>query len=359
MNDEFSRLIRAAVLAPSGDNTQPWDILYRAEAEAIEIFLDPERDPSTINAGQRMSLIACGAALENVCTLAGALGWSTMVEMQAPDRWDRRILIARVRPGVQKAPENALAVERILRERVTNRHVYQFRSLPAELRSHLEQALPAVPGLQVHWITAPDQQEMLANLIARGDASMFREPSMRQAFLHNIRFDLPPDAPADEGLSLGSLEIAYADQLALRAMRYMPDLLFRILRGAQMLGAHTRKLVRSSSGLCLVAVKEGEPYPEIQVGRVAQRAWLALTQAGLAAQPMMSLVGLHFGMTCGTAQLVESLRRLHAPKLLQDFRHFLAGIGVSGTPGFILRFGYAPPPTCRVGRRSPPPDARP
>src|SRR5437588_12772428 len=59
-------LMTAAVRAPSGDNTQPWRFSVDSGRGRIAIDVDPARDPSPMNAGQRMSRIAVGAALENM-----------------------------------------------------------------------------------------------------------------------------------------------------------------------------------------------------------------------------------------------------------------------------------------------------
>ena len=54
MNPPIETLLAAAVHAPSGDNTQPWRFELDAGQGRIVLHLDPTRDPSPMNAGQRL-----------------------------------------------------------------------------------------------------------------------------------------------------------------------------------------------------------------------------------------------------------------------------------------------------------------
>ena len=348
---DVGRLIRAGGWAPSGDNTQPWRFAWDPGRCAIEVVLDPSRDPSPMNAGQQMALIACGAAVENIWSLARALGREATLELPARSRLEEATVVARVVLGGPCAAGDPGDLERTLGERVTNRRPYDGRPLDPAVRDRLERSGGDLPGLDVRFVTDRALVRRLADAIARGDAVMFGDHTMRHAFLGNVRFDLPRDAEPEERLPIGSLEASAPERLALRAMRFIPGGLFALCRGARILSAHSRTLVRSASGLCFVVPSGEEDRTGLEVGRAAQRAWLAMTGLGLAAQPMMSLPGLRFALAHGAPELVRSLERLGARQALDAFEALLSSAGVSGFPWFVLRFGYAPPPTCRARRR--------
>ena len=65
-------LLEAGVLAPSGDNLQPWKFTFDRASRSILLDVDPKRDTSPMNAGQRMSRISLGAVLENVVRTGSA-----------------------------------------------------------------------------------------------------------------------------------------------------------------------------------------------------------------------------------------------------------------------------------------------
>ena len=80
MDQTIARLVAAALSAPSGDNTQPVRFAVDEEARTIALVLDPTRDPSPMNAGQRMARMAAGASLENLVRAAEALGLAAELE---------------------------------------------------------------------------------------------------------------------------------------------------------------------------------------------------------------------------------------------------------------------------------------
>jgi hypothetical protein len=191
----------------------------------------------------------------------------------------------------------------------------------------------------------------LADIIACGDTILFNDPTMRSAFLKNVRFDLPDQATASEGMPLASLQLSAMDRVALRCMPRVPQVLFALSGAARVLGSHARKLARSASGFCVITPRGFPQQRELGTGQAAQRAWLALTDLGLAAQPMMSLMVVSNALQHGSAELVASLKRRNAVQVINAFNSVLKLAGIDNEPSFLLRFGYAPPPGGRTGRR--------
>jgi nitroreductase len=344
MDRTLESLIAAAVRAPSGDNTQPWRFAVDEEAGLIALEVDPTRDPSPMNAGQRMARIAVGAALENLLRVAHGRGYAAEVEPGSPPA------VAAVRlsgGGSDPAPGEAP-----IAARVTNRRPYDGRPVAAEVLDRLAGATPELDGVRTHWIVGSDRLSALARLIGRADAVMFGEPTMRRAFLSKVRFDAPASEEVAEGLSLASLELTASDRLALRGMTHTPDWLLKIAGATKVFEAKAKALVASSSGLALVVAPDGVEATDLTVGRAMQRAWLALAAEGLAAQPMMSLCVLENASDHGSPALCESLGRATLAALRDEFRALAPEIG-DGRPAFLLRFGSAPPPTGRTGRLAP------
>jgi hypothetical protein len=239
----------------------------------------------------------------------------------------------------------------VLAARVTNRRPYDGRPVAAEVLDRLRRATPGLEETRTLWITARERIDALAAVIARADAVMFGEPfGMLRAFLKNVRFDAPPAAAVDQGLSLASLEVSAANRLALRAMPRLPDWVLRVAGVSRSLAANTRRLVRGSSGLCLVAAPDDAEATDVAVGRAMQRAWLALTEQGLAAQPMMSLPVLENALVRGDRMLREAVGPDRVRALREEFRAEVPELG-DDRPAWLMRFGFAPSPSGRTGRR--------
>ena len=92
------------------------------------------------------------------------------------------------------------------------------------------------------------------------------------------------------------------------------------------------------------------PYIDLLVGRAMQRAWLSLHASGLAVQPMMSLVVLENLSNHGDTELMGSHGDEIPRALYAEFRALIPEVG-NGRPAFLLRFGFASPPSGRTGRR--------
>lgn len=345
MDPDIERLLKAAGLAPSGDNTQPWRFLVEEPTGRVVLQVDEGRDPSPMNAGQRMARIAVGAALENLVREAERTGMKIEVE-PSPQNAEAAVRVIRAGDSGRSAGGDA---DPLLIRRVTNRRPYKARPVSQEVSEQLARQTPEVEGVRTFWIMDRTRISALGSLIGEADAVMFGNGAMRQAFLSKVRFDVPADAQVADGLPLGALELSAGDRIALRVMRRLPDWLLRIAGSARIFAGKARDLVEKASGLCLIVAGDASSHTDVLVGRAMERAWLALTDQGMAVQPMMSLLVLENVRTQGSPQIVNKLGRQRLESLDRRFRELAPEIG-SGRAAFLMRFGYASPPSGRTGR---------
>lgn len=338
MSTSLATLVAAAVRAPSGDNTQPWRFRLDEAAGRVTFLLDETRDPSNWNAGQRMARIAVGAALENLVREAVRRGGTVVEEAAAPPA------LAAVRVSL---PDRAAPDDPGIRARVTNRRRYDGRPVSAALLAELAAATPPDRGVTTHWITGRERLRELGVLLGRADVAMFNAPEMFEALVRNVRFEAPALAEVDEGLSLGSLELSAAERVLFPLIPRLPHGLLRATGTFRRLGDRSRTYLAGSSGLCFVVAPDGTPETDLVVGRATERAWLGLTEKGLAAQPMMSLLGLEGVFEFGRD--VDGLSRSVYIALRDGLRAAVPEIA-GRRPAFMMRFGYASAPTARVGR---------
>ncbi|MBI3305344.1 nitroreductase family protein, partial [Candidatus Parcubacteria bacterium] len=117
------RILQAAVQAPSGDNSQPWQ--FRIDGSQVRALNVLGGDATLYNFRERGSLVAHGAVIENITIAAPVFGWQAR---------------ASVFPEGQHSPCTATIsfspTRRIehplypyLAERVTNRKPYDRRPL--------------------------------------------------------------------------------------------------------------------------------------------------------------------------------------------------------------------------------------
>jgi hypothetical protein len=313
-------LVEAARWAPSGDNTQPWKFHVDNDNDTVIVELDPTRDTSPMNAGQRMARIAVGAAVENIVQTATHNGWQAECEILPTTP----ISVAVRLSGLGERPGE---VPRVILDRCTNRKLYDGRPLDPELLARLKTAVQPPEGITIRWVTERSEIESLAKVIGEADGRMFNIPEVRQAFLDNIRFDRPATEAVSEGLSLGSLELSQVDSLALRVLGHIPAWCFRAIKLDRSFRNKAGQLAYTASGLCVLSATVQHHEADVATGRTLERLWLALARSGLAVQPMMSL-----------------------PVLRAMDRGANLNLGIYAETCALLRFGNALHPSVRTGR---------
>jgi hypothetical protein len=301
-----------------------------------------------------MSLISCGAAVECAVCAAADDGWNVAIELapdphgDAADQAPRRLFATLVlKENTGRAPNESW--QRLIAARVTNRAVYDGSPVSEKLLEALRSAATPQHGSPTYWIADRGQIETLAQFAGRADALLFGEDSMRRAFLGNLRFDLPAGASADRGLNLGSLDISSVERLTLRALRFTPNWAFRLTPAPHMFASYSARLLRSSSGVCVVT-SFSPNHALLHSGRAMLRAWLSLTRHGMGVQPMMSSIAMLQAIECGSPELIDSIGARRLSDFSAEFRAALETMGISGAPHCLMRFGRAPSPACRTGR---------
>jgi hypothetical protein len=284
-----------------------------------------------------MARIALGAAVQNIACCAQLCEMATelMVAESVSVRLDHS------QPQTIKIPSK-------LTQRVTNRRLYDARKVDLAELPDLQRTAPTKTARAV-WMCDRNSLSALSRLIAECDALMFSMQAVRRAFLENVRFDRPPNEPVDAGLSLGSLELAAGERMGMSMVGTIPDSLYGIMGLRRAFFRKAQSLIESASGVCLVTATGDAPATDIEVGRQMESAWLSLTELGFAAQPMMSLPVLE-NMALHNHAVISDKVRTRTIELSGQLKR-LAEIPGDQRIAAILRFGFAPPPSGRTGRR--------
>ena len=157
--------LRAAILAPSSHNTQPWR--FRVNDETIELFADRSRALPVVDPHHRELIMSCGAALFHLRVALRALGHDPVVTRIPgggnPELLARLELGARVEPSA----ENRLLWEAIPARR-TNRLPFEQRPIPKRLAQELKHVV-AREGAQLALITTDEAKSHVCGLIIEGD----------------------------------------------------------------------------------------------------------------------------------------------------------------------------------------------
>ena len=335
LSANLALILDAARSAPSHDNLQPWRFVV--EGDVLSLGLDHERLGDATAAR-----IALGAAVECVYVAAARAGATVRV---LDPREGALVTLSITDP--KRLPEPDLARTR----RVTNRRAYDGRALDDATLRALKEASPARGHVHTQWF-GRERARALAPLVEEAEELLFLDEALRARALGAVRFDAKDKDEVTTGLSLGSLELTTAERATLTGMRKTPR-----PAEAKKLGARARRLLESASGVCVITAGP-DPADDIDVGRAVQRAWMVLTKLGMAAQPMTTPITLPLAFR--TLSDLDGARDtipdaldvvpVRARALGEALRRAFPNLAHDARVAFLLRFGWAEAPSCRVGR---------
>ena len=341
-------ILQAAIHAPSGDNCQPWR--FHVEGNRVSLFLRPEIDRSLFNVEQYASLIACGAAVENMRLAATRYGFEGRVEFlpQPTDPWR----VADINFQAKGTKEDPL--QRYIPERHTNRTAYQDRPIPPQDLAALVSQGRDIPGVALELFEDRARRQKIAHLVWQADQIRLENRQLHAHFMDMVRFTATAALARRDGLPLDNLEAGSGGNLFLRLTRPWP-----VMKACNHLGA-SRLIARisynailQSSAVGLLKCPDHTPGSFLEGGRALQRIWLAATRAGLDFQPMTAITLFWLRWKLGAQNELPARQRHALDRLWPAYEALLGDAGCPDRGHVMLfRIGFGRRVTCRTLRRS-------
>jgi hypothetical protein len=176
--------VAAAILAPSGHNTQPWR--FAIDGDRVLVRADRARALPVVDPDDRELTISCGAALLHLRLALRASG-RTVDSALLSDPGDRDLL-ATVRAGEPAAVDaDTLLLCAAMATRHTHRGPFQARPLAPALLASL-QAAAVAEGAELR-LVEPPQRAVIAALVALGDRAQAGDPAFRRELAAWVRTD--------------------------------------------------------------------------------------------------------------------------------------------------------------------------
>ena len=337
-NDGPLTLVRAAILAASPHNTQPW--LFKVADSSIELHLDRQRNVGALDPYLREEHIGMGCALENVMLAAAANGYAATATLQpgelGPIAADPKLqLVARVdlAPGRRDESELYDAIPR----RHTNRGPYDtHKPMPPDF----VEALSGLPGdegdVKLFLFTAEADRKKIAEVSSAANREIYSDPDVQRGSERWVRLRWSSVQEDRDGLTIDAFGLSPIGDAVAKMMT--PGM----LRWA---GLHNDRngysnLMLSAPLIGFIAVRDRYDQEQcLHAGRIWQRAHLFATARGLAARPCNEAV-----------EMVDHERARGRPALRAALLHEITG-GSSWQPTFVFYMGYPTVPANASPRR--------
>lgn len=346
-------IVRAATLAPSPDNNQPWR--FRFEGDKLIVAHDAARAlPSDVD--RLFDLQSLGAAIENACIAARQFGFEGTLRCLSKSA-ESEVACLEWRPGATSDP-----LFPFLEQRRTNRRLFSRRPVPEKAIERLSrEARSAAPAVQVDWISERTKIRRLAGLVAAGDRARFERREFHAELYRQLRFTPDEVEQTRDGLDVRLLALPPAGVLALRMIR--PWSVMRLLNGCglhRLLTLPSAAAVWGSGDVAVLSVAADGPENFLAAGRALQRFWLAASSEQLSVHPLGSLPILlrrlksaEPSASCVTG-LVPPGAALEGrdERIGRALREMLPALD-RRTVTMVLRIGYGPEETGKSLRRPP------
>jgi len=336
-------LVRAAILAASPHNTQPW--LFKVTDSFIELHLDPHRNVGALDPYLREEHIGIGCALENLMLAARANGYAATATLQSgklepvPAHLKPRLL-ARVDLAPAKRNDNDSAVREndshkndlqqnalynAIPRRHTNRGPYDpHQPIPPDFL----EALRSLPGddanVKLFLFTAEADRRKIADVSSAANTEIYSDADVRRSSERWVRTQWSAVQEHRDGLTIDAFGLP---PIADAAAKMMTSGMLQWAASRTANGYSS--LMLSAPLIGLVAVRDRYAQEQcLQAGRIWQRAHLLATARGLAARPCNEAV-----------EMVDHERALSRPPSREALLDEITG-NPAWQPTFVFYMGY-------------------
>lgn len=329
-----SYLVKAGRLAPSADNSQPWRFVFDGRRLALEY--EPKR--GSLGIDHPAVLLALGAAIENLIQAAQSAGMDTSC-WEFPALTETGCLV-RIPAPTQDL--RAKEVPHAIRARHTHRGPFARTPLEDEIAAsiaHLKQE-----SAQVMVFNDRRAIDLLAQLVRLASELRFQTEEIHRWLASSLRFT-PKEVACGDGLDVETLALPPGGKALSRFLSDWRRQAFLNRFGAYKLLAWIEAAQLSRSGAIVAIVGEDLGSQSwLDAGRLMERVWLRLTEAGLAVHPYFVLADQLYRLKTG--RVPPHLSR-QAEYLAQKSRMFF---GSDETLFMLMRVGRAKKPAKRSRR---------
>ncbi len=346
MDNQFSnKILAAAIMAPSGDNVQPWHLV--TDNSQINLFNLPDKDTSYFNYKQVACYIAHGAVLENISIAARQLGAKAEISL-FPDR-ENADHVARIEfSSIEPTPEPLYPA---IFSRHTNRFHFRRKILSDSDANKIMQTVESIDKAALYLVTEQNKIKQLANVLKTNDRIIFERKDLHGFLFDQIRWVKSTDTEPQDGMPISTLGLNPLEKLLFPLFRFWRIVkVFNYFGLSRTVGLKAWWNCRSASALGMITVDTDDRQSIIQGGRAIQRVWLEAERQGLAFQPVAGLPLLAYRLINNAGEELSAGHRKWVANA-QEKLPALFGFGDKAVMLMGFRLGLAERPVQKTGRR--------
>ncbi len=285
------QIVGAAILAPTGGNSQPWKWKY--EAKNLYLFLDPEHNAPFVDFNNTASYIGYGTATENLVLKAHQLNLEVKITTFPLETNHKLISVFQFfnQNDLNKVTGLELHLVDELVEaipyRVANRKLAPKIFIEENRLDKLISTVKTVPGANLKFLTKEKDIEAIGEIIAKADRIRIMNKAGHKDFLAETMWNDEEAERHKRGVEVASLDITPSERVGLKITSdwEVVDHLNK-WQGGKGLEKLSRKATACASAIGLISMENHNMQSFYFGGRAVERAWLAANKDNISFQPL-------------------------------------------------------------------------
>lgn len=246
-------ILEYAVMAPSGHNTQPWQISFTNNS--ITIYPDFSRRLPVVDPSDRELLISLGCIAETILITARAMGYLTEISVKEQELSIRIDLI----PGSEKD----YRFLSYIKSRQCTRNIYGGKSIPEDHIRKLSESEKDLSA-RIHLLSGEAKSDEIVSATAKAARIQYENPAFMDELKFWIRFDRAEAEEKQDGLFSASSGNP-------QSPRWIGKLFMNLFFSCDDQIKNECEMLRSSSALFLITTPDDSLRSLIGAGRLYMR----------------------------------------------------------------------------------------
>ncbi|MBN9485407.1 MAG: hypothetical protein BGO70_14630 [Bacteroidetes bacterium 43-93] len=339
--EQVAAIVDAAGTAPSGGNAQPWKWVY--EKGVLVLFFDRYFGFSFMDYKDTASMIALGAAIENVILKSHELGFETKVKYHPEGNSDDVVASftffpnATSQDGIEPHTDDNLS--KVIFQRHTNRRITQQVELGQEVYDQFQSCVSSIKGTKLKFFHDPAILEATGRIISETDRYRVLSPQSHYDFTYQeMRWTEAEAIERKTGMGITTLELSPAHLLGVRLIRDPKVVaILRDIDGGKVLSTASIKNMTTASAMGLLTIEGTDQQAFLDGGRASQKLWLKATELDIAFHPMNVPVAFFQRLEQNAPDMPPGITP-HIKELYNEFRDMTGYKGLDGNESIIYLF---------------------
>lgn len=347
MLEDIKKIIKAGTMAPSGDNVQPWRFVVNDNT--IRLFNVPEKDDSLYNFKQNASMIANGAAIENMVIAAKEFEYKMDISLFSDLSNNNHVADLQLRKEIINKDPLYESIEK----RATNRKPYDEIPLTDEQKSAILGSSQELRAGEVLIAEGQEKLKKLGALLSTNEQVVLENKRLHNFLFSHVVWSEKEEKEKKSGLYIETLELGKPQKVMFKLVKNFGILkiLNKLIKISKKIAKENAEIYKKSSAIIAISTEDNTHKGYIKAGRLMQRVWLKATQLGLSMHPSTGVVLLAQRILDGGAY---ELSEKHIKEIESAYVEIKDIFEIkNNTIKMILRIGNGGQPSARSSRQEP------